>query len=82
MKIGLYSNNVIIKQEKMEIDALIGEAQMEKVLDIILTSLSLNMDAKYKGFLLAMEKSDDALLQMKAKELAKELGKCFSIIAI
>ena len=78
MKIGLYGNDVITKQEKMEIDALIGEAQMEKVLGIILNSLSLNMDAKYKGFLLAMEKSDDLLLQMKAKEL----GKCFSIIAV
>ena len=44
---------------------------MQKVLDIVLTSLKCKQAEKYKGFLLAMEESDDTLLQIKAKELGE-----------
>ena len=50
---------------------MIGKAQMEKVLDIVIDSLDAKQTAKYKGFLIAMEKNEDTLLQMKAAELGK-----------
>ena len=68
---SLYAKNVITRQEKEEIDKLIGKKQMEKVLDIIILSLNSNYTAKYKGFLEALEESEDSLLRDKAKELSK-----------
>ena len=68
---GLYSNDVITRQEKQEIEHLIGNKQIEKVLDIVMDSLKANQRAKYRGFLLAMENSDDILLKQKAAELGK-----------
>ena len=47
---------------------------MEKVVDIVILSLNNNYTAKYKGFLEAMEESDDLLLQSKAKELGKNIA--------
>ena len=67
---SLYANEVIAQQEKLEIQQLIGKSQMEKVLDIVIASLNVNRTAKYKGFLLAMENSEDRTLQ----EIAQELG--------
>ena len=68
---SLYAKDVITNQEKLEIDKLVGKKQMEKVLDIIILSLSSNDAEKYKGFLKVLEKSDDLLLRNKAKELSK-----------
>ena len=76
MAAGLYGNQVITQQEQTEINALIGNAQMEKLLRIITTSLRAKDTTKYKGFLKAMEKSQDPGLRNKAKEL----GKWFSIV--
>ena len=71
MRGRLLSEDVITLDEITQIDALVGQAQMNKVLQIVLTSLQNKQAAKYKGFLLAMEESDDTLLQMKAKELGE-----------
>ena len=68
---SLYSNDVITQQEKLEIEKLIGKSQMERVLDIVIASLKVNQTAKYKGFLLAMESSEDGTLNTKAQELGK-----------
>ena len=76
MKGQLFSKDVITFDKIAQIDALVGEAQMQKVLEIVFNSLNNKQAAKYKGFLLAMEESDDTLLQMKAKEL----GECRSFI--
>ena len=71
MKGRLFSEDVITHDELTQIDALVGQAQMQKVLDIVLTSLKHKQAVKYKGFLIAMEESDDTLLQMKAKALGE-----------
>ena len=54
-----------------QIDAMVGQTQMQGLLQIVLTSLKLKQAVKYKGFLQAMEESDDIHLQMKTKELGK-----------
>ena len=71
MKGRLFSEDVITHDELTQIDALVGQAQMQKVLEIVLTSLKCKQAVKYNGFLLAMEESDDTLLQMKAKALGE-----------
>ena len=71
MRGNLYSYEVITSQERREIDDLVGERQMERVLEIIIDILGANHTAKYKGFLIAMENSEDPLLRMKAGELGK-----------
>ena len=71
MKNQLFAYEVITRQEMIEIDSLIGSAQMQKVLDILSVSLGANQTTKYKGFLQAMEESEDILLNDKAKELGK-----------
>ena len=68
---SLYANEVITQQEKLEIQQLIGKSQMERVLDIVIASLKVNQTAKYKGFLLAMENSDDETLNTIAEELGE-----------
>ena len=68
---GLFANDVITLQEKKEIEQKIGSIQIQAVLDIVLASLSAGQTAKYKGLLLAMEKSEDILLRQKAAELGK-----------
>ena len=72
----LYAKDVITNQEKLEINNLIGKRQMERVLDIIIQSLKCNDTAKYKGFLKAMEESDDLLLRNKAEKLGKWIVTC------
>ena len=67
---SLFANDVITRQEKLEIDRMVGKSQMERVLDIVIASLKVNQTTKYKGFLVAMENSEDALL----KAIARELG--------
>ena len=68
----LFANHVIIHQEKMQINNLIGAEQMERVLDIVIQSLNCNSTAKYEGFLNAMKESDDDMLKNKAEELVSE----------
>ena len=68
---NLFAKKVITSQEKLEIEGLIGLKQMEKVTDIIILSLNCNDTTKYKGFLEAMEESDDLVLEKKAKDLGK-----------
>ena len=65
----LFAKDVITSHEKQEINHLIGTKQMEKVVDIVIFSLNSNYTAKYKGFVKAMEESDDILLQNKTEEL-------------
>ena len=67
----LFSYEVITQQEKIEIDQLVGKSQMERVLHIVIASLKANKTAKYKGFLVAMENSEDALLNVIAKDLGE-----------
>ena len=74
MHTRLFGNGVITMQEKKEIEQKIGNKQMEAVLDIIIDNLKAGDSTKYKGFLKAMEKSDDKLLNIKAEELAKYVG--------
>ena len=71
MRGNLYSYEVIRSQERHEIDDLVGERQMERVLEIVIDSLGANNTVKYKGFLIAMEKSEDPVLRTKAEELGK-----------
>jgi len=72
MAIALKANGVIIEREKEEIDKMISSAdQMAEVIKIVQASLSVNMTEKYKGFLQAMEQSEDAALKAKAKELGE-----------
>ena len=71
MEDHLFAYQVITRDEKTVINSLIGNAKMQKVLDILLVSLGANQTTKYKGFLQAMEKSEDTLLNDKAKELGK-----------
>ena len=80
MKSKLFSYCVITSTERDLIDTLIGNAKMEKVLDIVRVSLKANQTAKYKGFLQAMEESEDILLKAKAQELGKWIDKCAYII--
>ena len=68
---SLYANDVITQQEKLEIDRVVGKSQMERVLDIVIASLKANQTVKYKGFLLAMESSEDKTLNAKAQELGE-----------
>ena len=72
MKTLLIAKNVITNQEMRIIDGKIGEEQMVYLLvDKIIPSLNVNNSEKYKGFLEAMEGSDDSDL----KNIAKKLGK-------
>ena len=68
---SLFANDVITQQEKLEIDQLIGKSRMERVLRIVIASLKGNETAKYKGFLFAMEKSEDIMLNKAAQELGE-----------
>ena len=69
---SLYSNNVITDGQRQIIDAKIGEGKMMYlIVDILIPSLKLDHCKKYRGFLEAMEESDDSDL----KNMAKKLGK-------
>ena len=68
---GLFANEVITSQEKKEIEQKIGNQQIQAVLGIVIDSLGAGKTAKYKGLLLAMEKSEDILLRQTAADLGK-----------
>ena len=66
----LFARDVITNDEKTIIDAKTGrEKMMFLITDIIIRSLKLNFCKKYKGFLEAMEKSDDSDLRSTAEKL-------------
>ena len=72
MDIALEANGVITEREKEEIDKMTSNAdQIMEVIKIVRASLLGNMTEKYKGFLDAMEQSEDPDLNAKAKELSK-----------
>ena len=72
----LFANDVTTLQEKHQIDRLIGQEQIEAVLGIVIPSLRAGQTAKYRGLLIAMEKSEDTLLKEKAAELGECIGNC------
>ena len=73
MSANLFANNVITIQEKLEVEKVTGAKQMEKILDIIIQSLSCKVTAKYNGFLKAMVENDDIVLHNKVRELGKRI---------
>ena len=81
MKTSLFKKSVITVQEMKTINIKIGEDQIiYLIVDIIIPSLKVNNSEKYKGFLEAMEESDDTDLQAMAKTLGK-IDYCFNGIA-
>lgn len=71
MRLLLEAKHVITENEKKQIDVKAANAdQMASVIDIICGSLIIKNSKKYKGFLEAMEQSDDESL----KEMARKLG--------
>ena len=72
MKHSLFAEGVITNKERRIIDARIGQGQMMCLIaDIIIPSLNLNVCMKFKGFLKAMEESDDSALKSTAERLGK-----------
>ena len=69
---SLYSKKVITGGQRQKIDAKIGEEKMMYlIVDILISSLKLDHCKKYRGFLEAMEGSDDSDLKSMAKKLGK-----------
>ena len=69
---SLYSKDVITDEQRQIIDAKIGgEKMMYLIVDILIPSLKLDHCKKYRGFLEAMEESDDGDLKSMAKKLGK-----------
>ena len=69
---SLYAKDVITDNERKIIDLKIGEEKMMYlILDIIIPSLRLDNFNKYKGFLKAMEESDDTDLRSMAEKLGE-----------
>ena len=69
---SLYSKEVITDDNRKIIDAKVGQEKMMYLLvDIIIPSLNLNFCEKYKGFLEALEESEDSDLMNMAKRLGK-----------
>ena len=72
MMASLYSKNVITNGQRQKIDAKIGEEKlMYLIVDILIPSLKLDHCKKCRGFLEAMEGSDDSDLKSMAKKLGK-----------
>lgn len=70
MRLHLEAKNVITENERKEIDAItINAKQMEMVIDIVHTSLLLRNAKKYKGFIEAIEQSDDDSVKDTASKL-------------
>ena len=69
---SLYAKDVITNEERKIIDPKIGEEKMMYlIVDIIIPSLIINNYKKYKGFLEAMEESEDSNLNSTAKNFGK-----------
>ena len=77
MKAALFTKHVITVQEKATIEEKIGEDKMDHLIaNIIQPSLQGNFSKKYKGFLEAMEDSDDVFLGSTAEMLGKLISIC------
>ena len=69
---SLYSKDVITNQQRQTIESKIGEGKMMYlIVEILIPSLKLDHCKKYRGFLEAMEESDDSDLKSMAKKLGK-----------
>ena len=74
---SLYAEDVITDNEIKIIDDKIGQQKMMYlIVDIIIPSLRLKHCKKYKGFLKAMEESDDSDL----RSTAEKFGKFFKVL--
>ena len=71
MESRLYAKKVITDEEKRYIKTLVGSEKMEQLLDVVIRSLRHNHCHKFKGFLEAMEESEDMLLRKTAKDLCE-----------
>ena len=70
MERSLYAYKVITAGERKEIKSKVGGDQMDYlIVDIIIPSLEQKFSKKYKGFLKAMEDSEDIDLQKTAEML-------------
>ena len=70
MERSLYACKVITAGERTKIKSKVGDEKMEYlIVDIIIPSLNQKFSKKYKGFLEAMEDSEDIDLQDTAKML-------------
>ena len=69
---SLFAKDVITNEERKIIGDKIGEEKMMYLIaDIIIPSLKINNYTKYKGFLEAMEESDDSDLKSTVERLGK-----------
>ena len=73
MESRLYAKKVITHEEKMYFETFVGSKKMERLLDVVILSLKINQCYKFKGFLEAMEESDDMSLIKTAKDLGELL---------
>ena len=70
---SLYAEDVITDNEIKIIDDKIGQQKMMYlIVDIIIPSLRLKLCKKYKGFLKAMEESDDSDLRSRPESIMLE----------
>ena len=69
----LYAKRVITHEEKMYFETFVGSKKMERLLDVVILSLKINQRYKFKGFLEAMEESDDMSLIKTAQDLGEQL---------
>ena len=69
---SLIAEDVITGKDRKIIDDKVGQEKMiYLVLDIIIPSLKVGYCRKYKGFLKAMEQSDDIVLKYTADEFGE-----------
>lgn len=72
METGLYANDVITDDQRMQIKSKIGHKKMDYlIVDILIPSLKGEHSKKYKSFLKVMEHNEDTDLQSAAKMLGK-----------
>ena len=69
---SLIAEDVVTDEQRKIIDGKVGQEKMiSLIMDIIIPSLKLNNCKKYKGFLIAMEESDDTDLNSTAKNFGE-----------
>lgn len=72
MEKTLYSKKVITRPEREIIEAKnTNTDKMDYLIDILIVSLNHSLPDKYRGFLIALETSEDILLHKIAKDLGK-----------
>ena len=69
---SLFAKDVITNEERKIIGDKIGEEKMMYLIaDVIIPSLRINKYTKYKGFLEAMEESEDSDVKSTVEKLGK-----------